>query len=749
MRADICMGCFEPMNGFEVCSHCGWYNGAVPEHAYHLHQGTVLQGRYIVGNSVGVGGFGITYRAWDTTLNSMVAIKEFYPAGLVSRVPGEKDIVVFTGDKREQFDISIERFLEEAKNMAKFNGHPNIVNVYDFFNENNTAYIVMEFLEGVDVKAFLKNVPEGRVDIDTALSIVNPLLDALAEIHSKGIIHRDISPDNIMITTDNKIKIFDLGAAKLTKGDKEETRSVVVKTGYTPPEQYRAKSKQGFYTDMYSAGAVFYRLVTGQVPDESVDRIVKDELQKPSKLGIEIDPNIERAIMKALALKSELRFQNAASFKDAISNKKMVDFPEDELRKRRKIRIAFASIITVFTIAFFSVFMFYMQDFMAGKDYLVADDDAISVFLPVSGSEEEMADQKAMYQQIVDKFIENAANPTDDKTANTFEVELTTAPIGEYHAELMARIESGDVPTVFNTDFFDDDLAIYTASLEPLLKSISSDECIILDEYETAYPNKCEMPTGLYSNVVYANQAAARTVGAQIAKEIDNPADLFNDAMLYDDAAGTVYTVGMADDNIDDILSAMVDGNLYSFADRKINSGAEDAFVTIGESIERQKLNYSETNPLDLFMSNKMVYFIDDTNELPNIRTYLPGYYTVVPLTNGGDLVVCMTKHVGVDKNADENKQLVGMQFIRFMMTEFSQDLIHIQNKTALPLNRNSLEAYLSYNGDIGFIADYLGNLKVVGEERHKCYNFNVKLYDDIIMQNRDYSLVSEYMDVE
>lgn len=746
MRADICMGCFEPMNGFEVCSHCGWYSGAVPEHAYHLHQGTVLQGRYIIGNSVGVGGFGITYRAWDTTLNSLVAIKEFYPAGLVSRVPGEKNIVIFTGDKKEQFDISIARFLEEAKNMAKFNGHPNIVNVYDFFNENNTAYIVMEFLDGVDVKAYLKEMPDGRVDIDTALSIVNPLLDALMEIHSKGIIHRDISPDNIMITADNKIKIFDLGAARLTKGDKEETRSVVVKTGYTPPEQYREKSKQGAYTDIYSAGAVFYRLITGNVPDESIDRMVKDELPKPSKLGIEIDINIERAIMKALALKSELRFQNAAAFKDAIANKKMVDFPEDELRKRRKIRIAFASAITAFTLAFFAVFMFYMQDFVTGKDYLVAENDTISVFLPVSDDEETGMRQAEMYQKIVDGFVKNAAEGSGSGEGNQFEVEFATAPISEYHDALMARINDGDAPTVFNTDFFDDDLTEYTASLDLLLSSVSSDECIILDEYEKAYPNKCEMPTGFYSNVVYVNQAAAREAGIEIPNEISNPTKLFETAKLSGD--GSIYTVGMADDNIDDILSAMVEGGLYSFRNKRINSEAEEAFAVIGDAIDNQQLDYAASNPLDSFLANKMVYYIDDTNELTNFRTYLPGYYSVLPLTNNGKLVVCMTKHVGVYKDADENKQKVAMQLIRFMLSEFSQDLIHIQNKTALPLNKNSLEAYLSYNGDIDFIEDYIGSFKVVGEERHKCYSFNVKLYDDIIMKHKDYSTIKEYMDI-
>ena len=743
MNADICMGCFEPMNGFEVCSHCGWYRDSVPEHAYHLYQGTVLHGRYIVGNTVGVGGFGITYRAWDASLNSMVAIKEFYPAGLVSRVPGEKDLVIFSGEKKERFDIDIKRFLEEARTMAKFTGHPNIVHVFDFFEENNTAYIVMEFLDGITVKEFLESSPNGKIDVQTSAEIVSHVLDALTEMHSKKIIHRDISPDNIQITSKNEIKIFDLGAAKLTKEDNEETRSIVVKTGYTPPEQYRAKSKQGAFTDLYSVGAVFYKLISGETPEESVDRIVEDHLSKPSKLGIDIDINIERAIMKALALKPELRFQNASQFKDAIMNKKTVDFPEDELRKRRKIRIAFTSILSVFTVAFFTAFGIYFTS--EKSDPLDADDGKIVVCLPVSPDEAVAGEQIKMYRDIVEKFEESTKQPTRlRENGNEFEVELITVNQSEYQNYLMEQFATGNAPSVFNTDFFGDELVDYTAKLGMLVESVSTDHCIIMDEYKKVYPNMCEMPTGLYVNVIYANQAAARTIGIEIPSSIENVEELFNDAY----SSEGVYQIAVAEDNVDDTLTAMLDDSLYSYKTKKINPLASQSFMCIGNALQKQGFKYADGMPLVRFTNNQLVYYIDDTTELANFRRYLPGYYTVLPLTSNGNLIVSMTKHVGVNKNADKNEQKIAMQFIRFMLADYSQDVMHVQNNIAIPVNPNTLSNYLSYNGDIAFVSDYLENLKVIGEARHICYDFNVKLYDEIMVPDNNYSNVDQYMDI-
>lgn len=148
MANQLCFQCFKVKGEYEVCPHCGYKEGTAAKQACQLAPGTVLSGRYIIGTSIGFGGFGITYKAYDTVLGIVVAIKEFYPAGLVSRAAGEVKIGIFSGDKEAEFKRQLARFLEEARNMAIFSKEKDIVNVFDFFEENQTAYIIMEFIEG-------------------------------------------------------------------------------------------------------------------------------------------------------------------------------------------------------------------------------------------------------------------------------------------------------------------------------------------------------------------------------------------------------------------------------------------------------------------------------------------------------------------------------------------------------------------------------------------------------------------------
>ena len=248
--------CFNCMNTYaeeyEVCPHCGYVHSAQPKEAFHLYPGTVLHKRYVVGATVGIGGFGITYRAWDQALDKQVAVKEYFPNGVVNRVPGNPEVIVFSEEATGEFQKGRVRFLAEAENMARFNAHPNIVDVYDFFEENHTAYIVMEFLDGLSFKQYL-SLYDGVIPWQKAVEIVNPVLKALKEIHKKKIVHRDISPDNIYILPlDSQlehfvVKVIDFGAARLSDGEEEKTLSIILKPGFAPPEQYE---KNGISADV-------------------------------------------------------------------------------------------------------------------------------------------------------------------------------------------------------------------------------------------------------------------------------------------------------------------------------------------------------------------------------------------------------------------------------------------------------------------------------------------------------------------
>ena len=343
--------CFNCMNTYaeeyEVCPHCGYVHSAQPKEAFHLYPGTVLHERYVVGATVGIGGFGITYRAWDQALDKQVAVKEYFPNGVVNRVPGNPEVIVFSEEATGEFQKGRVRFLAEAENMARFNAHPNIVDVYDFFEENHTAYIVMEFLDGLSFKQYL-SLYDGVIPWQKAVEIVNPVLKALKEIHKKKIVHRDISPDNIYILPlDSQlehfvVKVIDFGAARLSDGEEEKTLSIILKPGFAPPEQYEKKSRQGPWTDFYAVGAMLYLAITGVKPDESLNRMIKDELAGPSELIPDLPRYLNDTIMRALALNPELRFRNADQFLEALNQQARVLTVSQKRLRYRMIRIGAA-----------------------------------------------------------------------------------------------------------------------------------------------------------------------------------------------------------------------------------------------------------------------------------------------------------------------------------------------------------------------------------------------------------------------
>ncbi len=347
MANELCMNCFSVKGPYEVCRYCGYVEGTPPEQPHYLRPGTVLKGHFIVGTAIGVGGFGITYKCYDATLGVIVAIKEFFPVGLVNRSPGEMKVGLLSGEKEKQYKNQIKRFLMEAQSIAQFGKANDIVNVFDYFEENNTAYIVMEYIDGVLLKDYLEK--QGALSPDIAMTIIEPVVEALKKIHASGIIHRDISPDNIFIAGEDSVKVFDFGAAILNDESGAKEGEKVIKVGYSAPEQYRDSAGQGYFTDIYSIGAILYQMITGQKPIESTEREYKDELKSPLELGFDIEPNLDRAIMEALAVQPALRFQGIQQFDDAINCKRKAEYPKVKLRirKRKRIMVACMSLLAL------------------------------------------------------------------------------------------------------------------------------------------------------------------------------------------------------------------------------------------------------------------------------------------------------------------------------------------------------------------------------------------------------------------
>ena len=314
-----CLGCMELFGDeFEICPHCGYVVGTHAEEAIHMEPGTILHDRYIIGKVLGFGGFGVTYIGWDGKLEQKVAIKEYLPGEFSTRMPGQSQVTIFNGEKSEQFHDGLKKFVEEAKHLAKFQNEPGIVKIFDSFEENDTAYIVMEYLDGETLTSYLKR--EKTIPEDQAVAMLMPVMESLQAVHAEGLLHRDIAPDNIFLTKSGEIKLIDFGASRYATTSHSRSLTVIIKPGFSPEEQYRSRGDQGPYTDVYALAATLYKMITGKTPPDAMERRAKyetqnkDILEEPHKLNKNISVNRENAILNAMNVRIEDRTPDVAAF---------------------------------------------------------------------------------------------------------------------------------------------------------------------------------------------------------------------------------------------------------------------------------------------------------------------------------------------------------------------------------------------------------------------------------------------------
>ncbi|MCR5624191.1 MAG: serine/threonine protein kinase [Lachnospiraceae bacterium] len=339
----LCMGCMaEISDNTKPCPKCGFLLSNYIQPSNSLPAMEILNGKYLVGKSIGMGGFGITYIGWDFYQSKRICIKEYFPQKLASRgattdvgrnetsisknnnymgksnsAVGNKaftnSLSVFayrTGAKKKAYADGLMAYIKEAENLSKFYFLPGIVSVRDFFLGNGTAYIVMEFIDGIDMKK-MAGMNGGKLDNIFVFEVLKDVIKALGEVHKAGIIHRDISPDNIMITDNNKgkfeAKLIDFGAAKNHNGERDN--AILLKHGYAPIEQYDRNGNQGPWTDVYSMCATIYYCLSGIKIQKSYDRIAEDNVVSLSSLGIQVTEAQDEAIMKGLSVQIEDRYQ--------------------------------------------------------------------------------------------------------------------------------------------------------------------------------------------------------------------------------------------------------------------------------------------------------------------------------------------------------------------------------------------------------------------------------------------------------
>lgn len=671
---------------YDICPSCGYVEGTPPQIAYHLHPGVTLRnGRYLIGTTVGFGGFGITYSAWDTVLEKKVAVKEYYPNGLVNRVPGQKEVIVYSGDRANEYQKGMDRFLSEARNAARFNTHPNIVNVYEFFQENNTAYLAMEFLEGTSLKDFIKG-NGGILPPNMAVDIMLSVLDALKEIHSARIVHRDVSPDNIfMVPNENNgfnIKLIDFGAARFSSGEEEKELSIILKPGYAPPEQYRNKSKQGPWTDIYAVGAVLYRCITGVKPDESVNRVIEDTLRPPKELVPELPEQINDSIMRSLALNQELRFQSAEQFQEALRSRLKVRSLNNELKHRKKVRGIIISIACAVVLTGL-LGCAGIYKFLQKAAYGIKAD--IAVVVPDYNEARAEEIQKA--QAIASGFssaAEGSGHLSMDMEDTTVMVSDMLREFNEKYANVSVSVKLAEAAS-----------GVGSAAVYDVGSGLSGVQDKDAYPMQTVYRQIDPSEYYFMKTKVFEQHYSDRKTCIPIAFSV--PVFYVNTKAFYDDEIDALK--GISD------LSSLaaeysMDETLYETYKDSLN--ADDSKIISGG--------------LEAFLSRQCGCYFGTTDDYETVRAGLGGIYRmVVPVQMiRSHAVKGKFTHawcIAAGSSETENRACENMVY--YLISQRAEDIFCLRNGHGLPLSRKMMKEYAAGNEEYADILEIMEDLEM------------------------------------
>lgn len=673
----------------EVCPYCGYCEGTPPKELYHLYPGVGLyNNRYVIGTCIGFGGFGITYKAWDNVLETVVAVKEYYPTGLVQRVPGKPQVIIYTGESKEEYMQGLERFLDEAKNMAKFVDNPNIVHVDAFFEENNTAYLVMEYLPGMTLKSYLKS-KGGRIGCEEVIPIADAVITALKEIHAGGIIHRDISPDNIMLCNDGRIKLLDFGAARFSDADQERTRSIILKPGFAPPEQYQAKSKQGPWTDIYALCATVYRAITGVLPDESVNRVIEDTVQSPIQIYSDIPERISNTVMKGMSIYPEIRFSNVDELKKALDGEKKVMEPKKELRVRRMKRTITVGIALLIVVSM-SLYVYNM--YKNKKADVVMNSADISIWIAVDDQMNEDG-AKAMMDSGIEAFT---------SSQEKVNVNYKFIPEDQYGSELLKAYENGEMPTIFQAQYATKEIMEDAASVDKVyeyMEKSGSDDCYLLENYKNSIEESKKIPLSFEAPIVYVKRSSE-------VKNIDN--------LTISDYK---QIESMSDDSF--YISESAEDMLLS----SLNSDENSQNIDDKRKKEWKKLGGSEIYK-QFLSDDKLLYYFGSTEDYKFVNDSWAGRYKIVKIESDS-VYVEPTNELSISGTTSDDESRAASLLIIYMLKQGAQEALFLgtsysdngvdklQKIEGLPVNKSALKSYTDTNTELQIIDSYTDNMKI------------------------------------
>ena len=660
-----CYSCFKEYDeGYEICPYCGTIWDDNPQEPIYLKPGTVLSNRYIIGEFAGSGGFGIIYKAWDTTLEVVVAVKEFYTSRLMTRAEGNKEVIISKKDEiRQEFEYRKQRFLAEARNMAKFSNHRSIPNVYEYFEENGTAYIVMELLVGQGLNDYLRQSEE-KVDRDFAIHVVNEVGKALISLHEKGIIHRDVAPDNIFICSekDIKIKLLDLGAASL-QDSTDASIDKILKPGYSPVEQYNDTQNIGSWTDVYALGATLYVMLTGIKPDESTNRKISDTLVPPHELDDSIPENLSNAVMKAMSIEKNLRFKKVEDFLKAINGeKKVMSLAKEKkrLQYRRFTGVAVACLMVAVIVGI--VGLIYSS--------MTLQNASIEIWYYSDSDGEELA-----MNEIKNEFKKHYKN-IEIKLRNDF------ASFNDYKAEITTADKNGKLPDLFESTGIDDSFLSSAADIQDVLDSEQAKECMFLDDYNNAYgQSRKKVPLAIGVPVAYV------VTNGKYMIDKSEASDAFTNSFIekYQDMISVEKT-----------YASLFENNGWS----DITGKERKAFLNPGISDESAAVLYAST---------EMYYKVEEALNMVCV------WECVFP--KGRDIECHYTYEWSVGKNGGNN-QAAAKKLLSWMLGTEYQNILLVkhENRTYIPVNEDCFKKTYGNNTTkrkFGYISTNYGVLKI------------------------------------
>lgn len=682
-----CFHCMNPIEtGTEICPHCGYRMNSLPKEPFYLAPGTFIKQRYIIGTVEDSGGFSIIYKAWDITLKRVVAVKEYYQSRLMTRLPEQKKVIVFSKCLTE-FENDIKNFIQEARIISKFLQHPNIVDVYDYFEENNTAYMIEELLDGISLQEYLKQ-ESNQISCEKTISIALSVLKALEAIHAQNYLHRDISPKNIFLCRNSGhpvIKLIDFGTAHPFSKNKHLQYPRILTPGYAPPEQYDEFGNQGEWTDLYALGATMYRCLTGQIPPDSMSRNQDTDLIFPQKYSFSVPEYIKRIIFKAMSLEISLRFQNVKEFNHALMNQKDVHTLQKSKKRRTFAKWAFVTVGTMAAIVLLTVLGFTI--FRQNNTSLI--DTEISVWIKIDSLDTEET-AKARFTAMTEEFSQEHSNII-------LKAEFYHAD--EYDQKLNEAFATGqNIPTLFESSGLKHQYVSDLEDLSSVVQKINENnsfEYYFLDSYAKYFPEQKQIPLSFSIPVVYLYQSqGTENVPEKITSLDDVSSGSYQ--FYYDQALN--YLSGYQSVNITDPLNfAQPDSNIFEKAH----------FTDNTEELKNGNVKY-------LFAGTELFGSIETQTRgklsiLAQKTEHLYGYFTDI---------------YSISQKAETPEKEAAGVLLRSLLGEKSENAMNYNNGSSeinytfhnLPINKkalaNNLEIY-----DMPNINDFLYQFTMIGSE--------------------------------